>query len=640
MPRVGILSPYPDFGHQAEAIALELGFAVQSVHAVLDEAVAIAKVWEADHTVDAIIARGLTARLLQQELTRLPVVAIAITGYDVIKALHQARNTGGRICYIDFDDPARPYDLGEVRSMLGFPFAHMPYRTRFGLLRRLAEARRDGYDVVVSTASVAVSRVGGNSVMVTSSAMAIREALLEAQAELARHRRAEVAGQRARAVLESSREGIIVINGRGRVAMFNPAAERILGLPAAEVLHRPADQVKDPAFGAIYQGAGEMQTVDGRQVVVSRVPIAAAGEPAGMVITFQSVSAIVRLEEKIRRELHTKGLDARYDFGDIIGRSPAITGAVERARKFARADLTVLITGESGTGKELFAHAIHRSSPRAEGAFVAVNCAALPESLLESELFGYEEGAFTGARKGGKLGLFELAHGGTLFLDEIAELPVPLQARLLRVLQSREVMRIGGERLIPVNVRVLAATNRELAAAVRDGRFRDDLYYRLSVLNLHVPALRERPEDIALLAGQILQTGPAAGVPAVALPQACLESLAGYAWPGNVRELRNFLLKFLILAAGEERPEQLFAKLLTEERVPSQRRLAPEGDGDRLVIRIGTMEEMEQQILLQLGARTGADRAALARLLGLSRTTIWKKLKEAGRVPTATSRTL
>jgi transcriptional regulator with PAS, ATPase and Fis domain len=625
MPRIGILSPYPEFSHLAEAVAAELGLAVQSVHAVLDEAVAVARAWEADRTVDAVIARGLTARLLQQELTRLPVIAIAVTGYDVIKALHQAHREGSRISYIDYDDPARPFDLGEVREILGFGFTARPYRTRVGLLRRLAEARRDG-DAVVTTA--AVSQSAGWTTMVPSSPAAIREALLEAQAVLARHRREEVQGRRVTAVLESSREGIIVMDGRGRVTVFNPSAERILGLPAPEVLGKPAGRVSDPAFAAVCKGDGEVQTVDGRQLVVSRVPIVVAGEQAGVVITFQSASTIVRLEEKIRRELHTKGLAARYDFRDIVGRSRALTATVERARKYARSDLTVLITGESGTGKELFAHAIHRHSPRAEGAFVAVNCAALPESLLESELFGYEEGAFTGARKGGKPGLFELAHGGTIFLDEIGELPVPLQARLLRVLQGREVMRIGGERLIPVNVRVIAATNRDLSAAAREGQFRDDLFYRLSVLSLHVPPLRERPEDIPLLAEQILRTGPPLGVPPVTLPPASLQALAACRWPGNVRELRNFLLRFLILAAGEEHPELIFGRLLEEER--GAPRPGPAADGDHLVVRIATMEEMEQQIIVQLDERQGYDRTELARLLGLSRTTVWKKLKEAG----------
>jgi len=634
--RIGILSPYPGFADLARKVASEQSLEVEIHHAVLDEAVSIARRWEREHTVQAVVARGLTATMLRQQLTRLPVVAIEVTGYDVIRALSAARQKGSRIAYIDYAHPVQPYDLDEIRAILGLDFTPMLYSTRIGILRQLVRARREGYDVVVSTGTIATDAASSHdlqAIMVESSPMAIRDALLQARAELEHHRKAEYRDKRGQAVLEHIRDGIIVVNYRGRVTIYNPAAERILGLPAAEVLHKPAQAITHPGFVAIYGGgaeaSGDMQVLDGRQFVISRVPIQVAGEPAGLVITFQTVSAIMRLEEKIRRELHAKGLTARYSFSDIIGRSSAIREAVAKARKYARSELTVLVTGESGTGKELFAHAIHHYSPRQQGPFVAVNCAALPESLLESELFGYEEGAFTGARKGGKPGLFELAHQGTIFLDEIGELSVSLQARLLRVLQNQEVLRLGGDRLIPVSVRVVAATNRDLAAAVREGRFREDLYYRLNVLNLSVPPLRERLEDIPLLASHFLSNRGEVGVD---LPPSCLQALTRHHWPGNVRELRNFLLKFMILADGEEQAEPLFMRLLDEvqglHRTGPAPAVAAGQDPESVVVRIGTMEEMERQILQQLNQRYGSDRAGLARLLGISRTTVWKKLKE------------
>lgn len=638
MSRIGIISPYPGFSETAGQIAQELGLQVEHAQAVLDRAVEVAERWEAERKVAAVIARGLTAQLIKQRLVHTPVIALEVTGYDLMQALHQARALGERIALIDYAYADRPYDLDEIRAMLGLAFTPLLYSTRIGILRSLIRARQQGCQVVVTTGVFATERAARQNlpaVVVQSNPMAIRGALLQAEAEMRQHRRVEYRDRRAQTVLETSREGIIVVNGRGRVTTYNPAAERILGLPAAQVLNRPAQQVEHPAFRAIYGGGAEasnqMQMVGGRQFVISRVPILVAGQPAGRVITFQSATAILRLEEMIRLQLHHKGLTARYDFHDIIGQSSVLQEAMADARKYARSDLTVLITGESGTGKELFAHAIHRGSPRREGAFVAVNCAALPESLLESELFGYAEGAFTGAKKGGKPGLFELAHGGSIFLDEIGELPVTLQARLLRVLQSREVMRVGGDRLVPVNVRVLAATNRHLTQAVQEGRFREDLYYRLNVLHLHVPALRERPADIQILARHLLNCEAETGFAPVQLSRACLDALSTHPWMGNVRELRNFLMRFIILADGVADRERLFLRLLEEERIRHRPAAvlqeAPTHDPEEIRIRVGTLEEMEQQILQHILQRTALDRGALARRLGISRTTLWKKLK-------------
>jgi transcriptional regulator with PAS, ATPase and Fis domain len=229
----------------------------------------------------------------------------------------------------------------------------------------------------------------------------------------------------------------------------------------------------------------------------------------------------------------------------------------ELARKKAKSDASVLIVGETGTGKELFAHAIHHASRRKDWQFVTVNCAALPESLLESELFGYEEGAFTGARKGGKPGLFELAHKGTIFLDEIGEMDMSLQARLLRVLESREVMRIGGDRMINVDIRIIAATNKDLWMLVEDGRFRKDLYYRLNVLPIEVPPLRERPGDILLLLERLQQVSGAK----FEIPPEVAEVLVRYPWHGNVRELKN-LVDYLTYLGKRSIDEKDFAPIL------------------------------------------------------------------------------
>ncbi|TYP51326.1 sigma 54-interacting transcriptional regulator [Thermosediminibacter litoriperuensis] len=246
------------------------------------------------------------------------------------------------------------------------------------------------------------------------------------------------------------------------------------------------------------------------------------------------------------------GLTAVYEFEDIVGESRAIKKAKETAKKIASCDSTVLIYGESGTGKELFAQAIHNASRRRDGPFVPVNFAALPSNLLESELFGYEEGAFTGAKKGGKPGLFEKAGGGTIFLDEIGDAPPDFQVRLLRVLQDKRIIRVGGLKVIPVDVRVIAATNKDLWKKVKEGSFRQDLYYRLSVLPLLIPPLRERKEDILILLGFYLKRYTGARITNVYdfFEEDTLDYLLSYGWPGNVRELVN-LVEYLVSVKDE-----------------------------------------------------------------------------------------
>jgi len=321
-------------------------------------------------------------------------------------------------------------------------------------------------------------------------------------------------------------------------------------------------------------------------------------------------------------------LRARHGINDLRGDS----GAMQRVRQaivlFARSPATVLIQGETGSGKELAAQAIHRESIRAHGnvgrPFVAVNCGAVAESLLEAELFGYEEGAFTGARRGGHAGLFESANHGTLFLDEIGEMPLPLQTRLLRVLEEREIVRVGGTRPVPVSVRIVSATHCDLETYVREGRFRADLYYRLGALRLALPALRERPEDIAPLAEWCLKNALAA-LGARPHPNlhaevaACAPLLERYGWPGNVRELRNLMERIALFLAAE--PLQALSPGFMLASAPE---LAA-GAERPLPAAAAPPQESLQQVL----ARFGGNREAAARHLGISRTTLWRRLRSS-----------
>ncbi len=318
---------------------------------------------------------------------------------------------------------------------------------------------------------------------------------------------------------------------------------------------------------------------------------------------------------------------ARRGMNDLRGDSPAMERLRQTVVLYARSPSTVLIEGETGSGKELVAQAIHRESPRrgANRPFVAVNCGAIAESLLESELFGHEEGAFTGARRGGHAGLFEAANGGTLFLDEIGEMPLALQTRLLRVLEEREVMRVGGTRPVPIDVRVISATHCDLEARVREGRFRSDLFYRLAVLRLDLPPLRARVQDIAPLAEWSLKHALAAldarPHPNLAAEiKACAPLLASYAWPGNVRELRNLMERVALFLAAEPLQALTPAFMLSVAPELGRQAAAPV---EVSFLPTSAVRESAAAVL----ARFGGQRDLAAQHLGISRTTLWRRLK-------------
>lgn len=314
----------------------------------------------------------------------------------------------------------------------------------------------------------------------------------------------------------------------------------------------------------------------------------------------------------------------------IITNDSTMIRVLEVAEAVAKSDATVLIQGESGTGKELVARLLHASSPRANHPFVAVNCAALPSNLLESELFGHEKGAFTGAQNK-KIGKFELAHGGTILLDEISEMDIALQAKLLRVLQEREVDRVGGRDPISIDVRVLATTNRKLEQSVERGEFRADLYYRLNVIPLTLPALRERPGDIELLINHYMNQF--LGKDAISVPRTVMDTLLDYAWPGNIRELRNAVERAAILSNGRTPSERDFLLVSEGSASPSLNtrvtRDSSSVDEPDLVIRSGvTVQEVERKLILETLRATNDNRTQAARMLGISIRTLRNKLNE------------
>ncbi|PTM59927.1 sigma-54 interaction domain-containing protein [Desmospora activa] len=439
------------------------------------------------------------------------------------------------------------------------------------------------------------------------------------------------------AAFESAYEGIVVTDPQGTVRMLNETYARFLGVKAGDVIGKHVTEVVENTRMHIVAKTGkaelaQVQRIGEGDMVVHRIPIKQGGRVKAVVgkVLFQDVRELHALSARVlqlKQELDyykgelIKHLGVKYGPTDITGTSPAIQTAKKWAERAALTDSTVLITGESGTGKELFAHSIHRLSHRNRGPFVKLNCAAIPDNLVESLLFGYTDGAFTGAVKGGRKGKFEMAHRGSIFLDEIGELSLPMQVKLLRVLQEKEVEPVGSVNAVKVDVRIIAATNRNLEEMVSDGEFREDLYYRLNVISLKVPPLRERSDDIPLLGMELMRKlSTEVGVKAKGISTQAMEALQAYHWPGNVRELKNVLERALHLVEADE---------IQLDHLPLHLS-GREGTANRPVSLKDAVAHAEREALRHSLTLSGGDRNRAIQLLGISRSGFYQKLKKYG----------
>ncbi len=434
-------------------------------------------------------------------------------------------------------------------------------------------------------------------------------------------------------MLAAPDELIVVVNKNGYIENMSQAYGDFLGIQVQNAIGRHVTEVientrMDIVVKTGVPETGETQDIHGEKMIATRIPIRKNGMVIGAYgrVLVRNTRELHMLHDKlssIEMELNMykrtfeKINTAKYTVDDIIGDCSIMQDLKDSVRKVAKTNSNVLIMGESGTGKELFAHSIHAGSMRRKAPFVCVNCGSIPEQLIESELFGYEEGAFTGARKGGKIGLFPAAHGGTIFLDEIGELPLSMQVRLLRVLQDREIQRVGSNVREKVNVRVVAATNRNLYQMVKKGEFRSDLYYRLNVVTLHLPLLRERKEDLPLLIQMILsKISKKESLGAIEISREAMDHLLRYDWPGNVRELENVLERAINFTDAGEKikaknlPERITGSMVLQTVMPLKE----------------LMENTEKDAIKDALLRCRNCKAKAANELGISRTTLYEKM--------------
>lgn len=615
---------------------------------------------------DVVIAGGSNGAYLKTRVS-VPVVRINATGFDVMHALARARREGKRVALVTHGDT--PDEVRRFMAAYTLDVTFASYQSAQDAESVVLDLSDRGIDVVVGPGLVTdlAANAGMGAVFLYSRA-SIRAGFATALEVAQATRRETVRRQRLDTLLQHLRDGVVALDAQGRVEVMNQRLAGVLGIDPAKAVGRTLLELAPDLAGSLPDADGDsFCTVRGASYVVHRGPLASNSAAGGTVLTFQESRALERLDRTLRSRQRVPQFTARYRLDDIVGVSEPIQRVRALVARYAKSDATVLILGESGTGKEMVAQSMHQLSARRDFAFVAINCGAFPEALLESELFGYEEGAFTGARKGGKAGLIEVAHRGTLFLDEIGEMPLSLQSRLLRVLQEREVVRLGSTEPVRVDIRVIAATHRALTESVANGSFRADLYYRLNILSIALPPLRERPGDLLPLAAELLRQAAAreprlaARVPDAETAARMLAGLGAtlrrYGWPGNVRELQNVIERIAVeladagacayaesdadFAAGSGANANTSANALPKDSAIVTREMlrsvAPEivepvarAKPAVLTLRERSRHVEADEIRAALAAH-GGDRDAVCAALGISKTTLWRRLNAAGR---------
>jgi len=576
-----------------------------------------------------LIARGQRASMLAKRLP-LPVVELPETGVNLVDALQRAQRHSRVIGVIGSPRICSGSKL--LAAILGMTVHAYTIGWNESADACIERAKADGCTAVVGGYS-ALGRKDYESCGVPVFAIGADEECILTAIEQARQLASVILQQRQqnellKSIFVNSHDGLIITQPDSTITMVNPAAQRLLNTADNQLLKSPVEQLC-PEFSMerIWETGkkdGNIPVSLGNNFFVcNKMPVKSGEKIIGGLISFQDATQIQMAEASVRRKIIEQGYVAPHTFDDIIGTSKAILRAIALAKQFAVTDSSVLILGASGTGKELFAQSIHNFSRRSHGPFVAVNCAALPTELLESELFGYEHGAFTGARSKGKPGLFELAHGGTLFLDEIGEMPLQIQGKILRAVQEHCIMRIGGDRVTPVDVRIFAATNRNLAENVRSGKFREDLYYRLNVLRLQLPPLSSRPEDIRLLFANELKKHQTATGKKIHMDRSAMELLLAHPWPGNVRELTNIAERlFAVFGNTLHIDENAVRTILLDEQDLSAP--AP-GFAGRTAEQGSPVSELDE--INRVLQQTHGNYSQAARILGITRMTLWRKLK-------------
>ncbi len=619
MKPIVVLTPLQDMWEKAEEIIREQGYHnVEVLPGSMSEGVEVARKAIAQGA-ELIVTRGGTYQLVK-EAFQVPAVEIKVTAYDILRSFEKLDDPNETIGVVGYTNVVYGYDL--LRKLLPNPVVKVELKRESDTHAVIEEHKRRGITTYIGDANITrvIRELNCNGILIQSQKESIHTAIQEARriyrATMEEKRRA----QQIATITDFVHDGIIAIDENEKITVYNHTAQKVFRVPRERALGQTiSNVVSSTRLPEILQTGkselGALQTVHDAKIITNRVPILVDGEVKGAVATFQEVAEVQSMEQTIRRSMNEKGFVARYTFDDIVHVSTKIADCIKTAEKYAQYDTPVHICGASGVGKELFCQSMHNSSSRRSGPFVAINCAAIAPSLIESEFFGYDEGSFTGAKRKGKPGVFELAHNGTLFLDEISEIPMELQGRLLRVLQEKQVMRVGGDKIIPVDVKIITASNKYLKREMQEGKFRKDLYYRINVLSLRIPPLDQRREDILPLARYFIEKyAEKYTVAPLTLTPEAETLLLGRSYEGNIRELEGLMERCVITASleglweGNHPTASPFPHLRANQAVD--------------------LRAMEDWYIREIYQQTGGNIQKTCEILQINRSTLWRRLKE------------
>ncbi|WP_186431261.1 sigma 54-interacting transcriptional regulator [Clostridium sp. BSD9I1] len=598
---------------------------IEVVYGDLSGGVEVAKkVIEAGARV--IISRGGTYTMIKN-LFNLPVVELQATSFDILRGFKELMMYRGRIGVAGYENII--YGCETIGELLNLDIAKIKINNEEEAEEILKQyIQNEAIEVFVgdTIGSKAAMRLGCKSYMIESGIESILYAMQEARRILTELKIEKERTEKLRTIMNFIHDGIIAIDDKGIVNIFNSMAEKIFGVSEQEAIGKHIeDVVENTKLSDVLKSSqmeiGDIQDVGKAKIATNRVPIIVDDDVTGVVATFQDITKIQDLEHHIRVKLQKKGFIAKYMFEDIIYKSSQMRECINKAKTYSQYDSPVLILGASGVGKELFAQSIHNSSSRKNAPFVAVNCAAFPPTLIESELFGYVEGAFTGSAKGGKAGVFELAHGGTIFLDEIGELSLEVQSRFLRVIQEREVMRIGDDKVIPIDVRIITATHRNIREMIRERKFREDLYYRINILTVIIPALNSRQEDIIELSKFFInEYSNKYNKKVKKISRKAEEYLNTYIYKGNVRELEGIIERAVILCNKDEITlESIKLEYMEAEGSVNKKNNKKEAD------KYKTLKELENEYINEVISHCEGNLSEASKILDVNRTTLWRR---------------
>ena len=609
--QVVFVAPYADMANLARQYFLSAGDQIDVITGDIASGLAVVEAMVADGA-EVVISRGGIAELIAAQID-IPVVPVRVSGYDVFRVLTTAFAASDSVGVVGFESVVA--GCRSAATILERSILYHPVSDPSDVLTAVSAAADRGARYIVGDMdSAAVAKgLGLPCALLQSGVESIVQAVEESRGLLLHLNRRHEQNALLQALLDHSRDAIAAVDASGRLRFANEAARAVYRLgetPESELPH----------LAGVVSGGTEtheqLVNVGDRAMLRTTLALRENDRISGAMEISQDVTRLRELEQRVRRETVRLGFTARHTIDHLVGESEAIRRVRRMAGVLGGDDCNVLILGETGTGKELVAQGIHSARGDPSRPFVAVNCAAIPSSLLESELFGYADGAFTGARKGGRPGLFEIAEGGTLFLDEIGEMNIEAQARLLRVIQERRVRRVGEERVIRVRVRVIAASNVDLAGAVEEHRFRGDLFYRLNVAQIRVPPLRERTGDIPLLIHDIVRiVCERKGCSVPPMPAALIDAARKFAWPGNVRELRNLCERYVVLIRSGVGEDELMENLFTGMAAGDES-YSGNAPGGR------SLKAITSRAVIDTWRECGNNVSRAARVLGIDRATV------------------